>query len=174
MKKIMRVLSHRLVLVSLLILFQLALLIFAVLRYSRYFVFYNAFCITLSFISIPVILNRRTDPGYKIAWIIPILIMPVFGWLMYLLFGGNKTSRRTRKKMARIQDRLAENGVTSFSELFKPGMHKTTLVGIFLASLELVRNYRVEVEQYQLFGEIWLHPGEGWTREINGAGVTSA
>ncbi len=76
--------------------------------------------------------------------------------------------------MARIQDRLAENGITSFSELFKPGMHKTTLVGIFLASLELVRNYRVEVEQYQLFGEIWLHPGEGWTREINSAGVTSA
>jgi len=76
--------------------------------------------------------------------------------------------------MARIQDRLAENGMTSFSELFKPGMHKTTLVAIFLASLELVRNYCVEVEQYQLFGEIWLHPGEGWTREINSAGVTSA
>lgn len=76
--------------------------------------------------------------------------------------------------MARIQERLAENGITSFSELFKPGMHKSTLVGIFLASLELVRNYSVRVEQYQLFGEIWLHPGEGWTKEINGAGVTSA
>lgn len=76
--------------------------------------------------------------------------------------------------MARIQERLAENGVTAFSELFKPGMHKTTLVGIFLALLELVRNYRVTVEQYQLFGEIWLRPGEGWTREINGKPITSA
>ncbi len=76
--------------------------------------------------------------------------------------------------MARIQERLMENGVTSFSDLFKPGMHKTTLVGIFLASLELVRNYNVVVEQYQLFGEIWLRPGEGWTREINNQPVTSA
>lgn len=76
--------------------------------------------------------------------------------------------------MARIQERLAENGVTAFSELFKPGMHKTTLVGIFLASLELVRNYRVIVEQYQLFGEIWLRTGDGWTREINETSVTSA
>lgn len=68
--------------------------------------------------------------------------------------------------MMRIQQRLAENGVTTFSELFKPGMHKTTLVGIFLASLELVRNYHVRVEQYQLFGEIWLRPGEEWQQEI--------
>ena len=77
--------------------------------------------------------------------------------------------------MARIQERLQENGVTSFSELFKPGMHKTTLVGIFLASLELVRNYHVCIEQYQLFGEIWLRCGEGWSKEIQGSlAVTSA
>ncbi|MDO4576106.1 MAG: segregation/condensation protein A [Planctomycetia bacterium] len=64
--------------------------------------------------------------------------------------------------MQRIQQRLEENGVTTFSELFKPGMHKTAMVGMFLASLELVRNYRVTVEQHCLFGEIWLRPGDGW------------
>ncbi|MDO4550732.1 MAG: segregation/condensation protein A [Planctomycetia bacterium] len=64
--------------------------------------------------------------------------------------------------MQRIQQRIQQQGSTTFSELFSPGMHKTTMVGIFLATLELVRHFHVLVEQYTLFGEIWLHPGESW------------
>jgi chromatin segregation and condensation protein Rec8/ScpA/Scc1 (kleisin family) len=37
-------------------------------------------------------------------------------------------------------------------------MHKSTLIGIFLAVLELVRHARVRLEQNELFGEIWLLP----------------
>ena len=37
-------------------------------------------------------------------------------------------------------------------------MHKSTLVGIFLAVLELVRHHHVRVEQNEAFGEIWLLP----------------
>jgi len=60
--------------------------------------------------------------------------------------------------MARIHARLQQRGRLPFSELFEPGMHKSTLVGIFLAVLELVRHARVRVVQNQLFGEIWLLP----------------
>ena len=42
--------------------------------------------------------------------------------------------------MRRIHDRLRERGRLAFSELFVPGMHKSALVGIFLATLELVRH----------------------------------
>ena len=58
--------------------------------------------------------------------------------------------------MSRIHARLLEQGRLSFAELFEPGMHKSTLVGIFLAVLELVRHARVRVDQNSLFGEIWL------------------
>ena len=60
--------------------------------------------------------------------------------------------------MARISAELAQRGQLTFAELFQPNMHKSSLVGIFLAVLELVRHYRVRVEQNQLFGEIWLLP----------------
>ena len=43
-----------------------------------------------------------------------------------------------------------------FAGLFEPGMHKSTLIGIFLAILELVSHHQVRVEQNELFGEIWL------------------
>lgn len=60
--------------------------------------------------------------------------------------------------MQRIHARLKRQGQLAFSELFDPSMHKSTLVGIFLAVLELVRHAQVRVEQNELFGEIWLLP----------------
>lgn len=58
--------------------------------------------------------------------------------------------------MERIHAQVRHMGRLSFAELFEPGMHKSTLVGIFLAVLELVRHGRVRVEQDRLFGEIHL------------------
>ncbi|MBN1909223.1 MAG: segregation/condensation protein A [Pirellulales bacterium] len=60
--------------------------------------------------------------------------------------------------MERVQARVIEAGHLAFADLFEPGMHKSTLIGIFLAVLELVRHHRVRVEQNTLFGEIWLLP----------------
>jgi len=63
--------------------------------------------------------------------------------------------------MARIHARVTAQGHLTFAELFEPGMHRSTLVGIFLAVLELVRHHHVRLEQNELFGEIWLLPGAG-------------
>jgi segregation and condensation protein A len=60
--------------------------------------------------------------------------------------------------MQRIYSRLVRRGQLAFSELFDPGMHKSTQIGIFLAILELVRHRKVLVAQNELFGEIWLLP----------------
>jgi segregation and condensation protein A len=62
--------------------------------------------------------------------------------------------------MERIARRLAETGGFALIELFEPGMHKSQLIGLFLAVLELVRHYRVRVEQAGLFGGIRLLPGD--------------
>jgi segregation and condensation protein A len=60
--------------------------------------------------------------------------------------------------MSRIHARLMERGQLAFSSLFERGMHKSTMIGIFLAVLELVRHHHVRVEQNSTFGEIWLLP----------------
>jgi len=60
--------------------------------------------------------------------------------------------------MARIHARLLQRGHLAFSDLFERGMHRSTMVGIFLAVLELARHHHVRVEQNELFGEIWLLP----------------
>ena len=58
--------------------------------------------------------------------------------------------------MNRIHQRLRVEKRVSFRQLFLPGQHKSTLVGLFLASLELVRHEFAHVYQEINFGEIEL------------------
>lgn len=60
--------------------------------------------------------------------------------------------------MARIHARLRQRGPLPFSALFQANMYKSTMVGLFLAVLELARHGYVSVEQNELFGEIWVLP----------------
>jgi segregation and condensation protein A len=68
--------------------------------------------------------------------------------------------------MARIQERLKEKGRVAFHELFQAGMHKSQLVGIFLAVLELVRHHHIHVDQNELFGEIWIMPDRNFMKSL--------
>jgi segregation and condensation protein A len=61
--------------------------------------------------------------------------------------------------MQGIHQRVAERGRMAFSETLMPGMHKSVLIGVFLAVLELVRHHHVEAEQDEGRGEIWITPG---------------
>ena len=58
--------------------------------------------------------------------------------------------------MNRIHHRLKLEKRIAFRQLFVPGQHKSALVGIFLASLELVRHEFANVYQDFNFGEIEL------------------
>jgi segregation and condensation protein A len=58
--------------------------------------------------------------------------------------------------MDRIRERLAVEPRLAFTSLFERDMHRSQLVGIFLAVLELIRHLQVQVEQEELFEEIWI------------------
>jgi segregation and condensation protein A len=61
--------------------------------------------------------------------------------------------------MQRIHAQLLERGKLSISELFQPHTNRSKLVGLFLATLELVRYHGVQLEQGDLFDEIWILVG---------------
>ena len=75
--------------------------------------------------------------------------------------------------MGRIHARLVDEGRLSFGDLFEPEMHKSTLIGIFLAVLELVRHHHVRVDQNALFGEIWLRPDLNHAEPLDLSNVNS-
>ena len=93
-KKLFRLLFHRLIFAGAALVLQLAVLLVVLLRFNEYFVYFYAVSIAVSVVVVLYIINNRSNPAYKIAWITPILLAPVFGGMLYLLFGGNRLSRR--------------------------------------------------------------------------------
>jgi segregation and condensation protein A len=92
-------------------------------------------------------------------------LVSAFGRILRETAGGRSSNIRyddtpIRVYMAHIHEKLRERRRMGFSELLNPTMHRSTLVGLFLAVLELVRHHGVSVEQDRVFTEIWLVAGE--------------
>lgn len=68
--------------------------------------------------------------------------------------------------MQRIHDRLRADGQVAFTDMFEAHMHKSAMIGVFLAVLELVRHHFVYAEQTSVHGEIYLRPGQHFTNDL--------
>ncbi len=102
MKKILRFITQRVVITALLIVLQALLLFGFIWKLDNYFVYFYAGSVLLSLLITLGIINSKSNPAYKIAWLIPILLFPVFGGLVYMLFGSDRTGRYLRKKLQGI------------------------------------------------------------------------
>jgi cardiolipin synthase len=106
MRNLAKLIFSRVVIVSLLILVQLGFLLLGLVAFREYWSWFSAFMRLVSVIAILVIISDKTDPSYKTAWIIPILALPIFGVMLYLIFGGNRLSLRIKRKMASLNQVL--------------------------------------------------------------------
>ena len=50
------------------------------------------------------IVNKRQNSSYKLAWIIPILVLPVLGILLYLFFSQRQLSRKMRRRAKEVYE----------------------------------------------------------------------
>ncbi|MDF2678424.1 MAG: hypothetical protein K0Q97_2776 [Bacillota bacterium] len=108
MIRIKNLLFNRLALVVLLILVQIITIIIIISRFSNYLVIFNTIFSVISILAVIYILNSRSDPAYKVAWIIPIMIFPIFGGLFYLMVGGTGLTGKMKKRMSQITERMKE------------------------------------------------------------------
>ena len=102
MKGFLKLLFSRVGMVSLGILLQLIVLVSSVLWFRDYAPIINTISMVLSWGFVLYLLAGNNNPAYKMAWIILILGFPVLGVSLYLIFGGNRLSKRLRRKMGVI------------------------------------------------------------------------
>ena len=102
LKKNLNLLGHRVFLVPLLMFIQIVIIFIMTFEFYSYFIVFYIICSLLSFVMVLHIVNSNANPGYKIAWIIPIMLLPIFGLLLYFLFGGNQLNKRQKEKMKNI------------------------------------------------------------------------
>ncbi len=97
LKKIFKFLVGRMFIIGLLLVLQLLFLGYTIIMLSEYFVYLYIILMLISLIVVVYIVNRTDNPAYKLAWIIPILTVPIFGGLFYLAFGGNRVKRQLQQ-----------------------------------------------------------------------------
>ena len=97
MKKLWNIMANRLFIVAVLILLQLGLIIGVMVSLSG-FKLVSDLLRFINFFLIIYIVNKQENPSYKLAWIILVLVFPLFGGLFYLMFGGRKMPKALRRE----------------------------------------------------------------------------
>ena len=115
MKNFFKVVFSRAVFTGVFIALQFAAIFLAVTRFNEHFALFYGICLVLSAIVVIYLVGRDGNPAYKIAWIILILALPVFGVLLYLVFGKNQLSPKEKARMSSVSEQYekALRGVTA-------------------------------------------------------------
>lgn len=101
---------------------QIAVAAAMLLIFKKYILYFYAACLIISIVLIIDIVNSDSNPAYKIAWLIPIMLLPIFGVLLYVMLGKNYLSDRVQDRYLTIQkDYSAEIGAlgSDFEKLEK-------------------------------------------------------
>ena len=113
MNKFLKKMFSRMMIVGALIAVQVLLLIAIIWRLNSYFVYWYAFFMVLSIVVVLHLLIKDENPSFKLSWTIPILLFPVFGGVLYLLFGSTKAStsfiRSMDKSLAGTEHLMEQN-----------------------------------------------------------------
>ena len=88
---------------------QMLLVIFIATKAAEYWTLFYFSCSILSMLAVLIIINSRTNTGYKVAWITLVLVAPVFGVVFYYMFAGQRASKKEKRKMLEISKNLAEH-----------------------------------------------------------------
>ena len=103
--KYLKLIFNRLFVFGLMILVQVVYMLLMLNKFSHYSHVWSVICMILSILVVLFIVNKEDNPAYKIGWIIPILLFPIFGGLLYLFLGNKKPTRNMRRKLEKEHDR---------------------------------------------------------------------
>ena len=90
LQSLLKLLFNRIFYVALALIVQLAWLLIALFRLMEYSRWLTIGMQAAGFLVVLWIVNKKINPSYKLAWTMLILVFPVFGVSLYLLFGKSR------------------------------------------------------------------------------------
>lgn len=98
-KGIFRIIFSRTAILVLLLLLQAFMLLFMFKILEKYVVLVYGGTVLLSAVLVIYVVNKEENPAFKLAWIVPILVFPVFGALLYLFVQLQVDTRRIDRRL---------------------------------------------------------------------------
>lgn len=97
--KLLRLFANRMVITVALILLQVAWLYILFMRVLEYAGWISTALEILSILMVLYVINKTDVPAYRMGWILIILIIPLFGGLLYLLLGEKRPAASMRHQL---------------------------------------------------------------------------
>ncbi|MBO7638292.1 MAG: PLDc N-terminal domain-containing protein, partial [Treponema sp.] len=98
-----RIMYSRIALVFLLLLAQILILYFSLLNLNKNFEIYLGGSLAISIIFMIYLSNSSGKNEYKLAWMLPLVVFPLFGIAAYLLYHTNISAFRMKRNLAKIK-----------------------------------------------------------------------
>lgn len=105
MRKLISLLTNRIFIVGLIFLIQIILLVLLILEFANQLYFISITSTILSIFITIYILADDENPMFKMTWIVIILVIPIFGVLLYLYSRTEKLTNSKSSFMNEMQDR---------------------------------------------------------------------
>lgn len=109
MRKILQYAFNRVTITALICLLQVGFFLLEILRFSNYYVVIAAVLRCLSLAAVIRIIWMHNNPAVKLAWIVPILLFPLLGGVLYLAFGHVFIPRKLRNSMQRTDEQVKKS-----------------------------------------------------------------
>ena len=106
MRKLLNFIFSRLFIGGFLLALQMFILLMSILRMNEYFLYFDIFLKLVSLVTVVIIINRHVNPMYKLAWVVPILIFPMFGGLLYLFASGQMHTKRFFQRLSKAEKKI--------------------------------------------------------------------
>lgn len=96
----------RVIIAALLIIIQVFMIVNLAIHLSEYYAAFDIIMSIIAFICVLRIYGRLDNSAFKLSWIVLILIFPVFGLAIYILFGRPSLLKTVQKKFNKVNDDL--------------------------------------------------------------------
>ncbi len=155
MKLLRKVIFSHTFMVVIAILLQLVFLLNMLILFRDYSPVFYGISVLLSAVIVLWIVSSDRNPAYKIAWIIPILIMPIFGGIFYVAFGGNPFSRKEKNRIKYIE-KVSKKSMKSNNAVIEEIRQKNTQAAnqsTYIQNYAFYPPYKNIFSQYYPIGE---------------------
>ncbi len=154
-KGLVKVVYGRTLIVLLIVLIQLVVLFSIYMFLKEYLTYVVGASTVLSGIVLLYIINNRTNPMYKISWIIPVALIPIFGTLLYLFMHlkieTRFISKKYHKSLKETREYLEQEDAV-LSELENIDSHVSS-IGKYISNYGVYPVYKNTSVEYFPLGE---------------------
>lgn len=109
MRKFLQRALNRVVITALLVLLQVIFFLVVLFQWGSYYLWVSMALRFITFWAVIYIIWRPSNPAVKLAWVVPILVFPLFGGVFYLFFGHVIVPKKLRESMERTDELVKKN-----------------------------------------------------------------